>query len=46
MLKINVLQKNITDLQKNPFNIEKIAREKYGMKKENETVFLFPDTEK
>jgi cell division protein DivIC len=31
-------------LQKNPLTIEKIAREKYGMRKENEVVFLFPET--
>lgn len=45
-LKIKDLQKTTSDLQKNPFTIEKIAREKYGMKKEKETVFLLPDAEK
>jgi cell division protein DivIC len=43
-LKIKELQKINTELQKNPIAIEKIAREKYGMKKQNETVFLFPET--
>ncbi len=43
-LKINELRKINVELQKNPIAIEKIAREKYGMKKQNETVFLFPDT--
>jgi cell division protein DivIC len=43
-LKIKDLQKMTADLQKDPLTIEKIAREKYGMKKQNETVFLFPET--
>jgi cell division protein DivIC len=43
-LKINELRKINAELQKNPIAIEKIAREKYGMKKQNETVFLFPET--
>jgi cell division protein FtsB len=43
-LKIKDLQKMNDDLQKNPLTIEKIAREKYGMKRPNETVFLLSDT--
>jgi cell division protein FtsB len=43
-LKINDLRKLDAELHKNKLAIEKIAREKYGMKKENETVFLVPDT--
>lgn len=33
------LDKKIEDLEKNPELIEKIAREDYGMKKPNETVY-------
>jgi cell division protein DivIC len=32
-------------LRSNPIEIERVAREKYYMKRGNETVFLFPDTE-
>ncbi len=39
--KIAVLKQTELELQKNPLIIEKIAREKYGLKKPNEVVFLF-----
>ncbi len=42
--KIKEAKAEDSKLQKNPLTIEKIAREKYGMKKENEVVFLFPET--
>ena len=39
--KIAILKQTELELQKNPLIIEKIAREKYGLKKPNEVVFLF-----
>lgn len=42
--KIDALKAMNEQLQKNPLTIEKLAREKYGMKKQNEIVFLFPQT--
>ncbi len=41
-VKIADLQKINKDLEKNPLAIEKIAREKYGMKRTEETVFILP----
>ncbi len=37
-------QNTNNELEKNPLFIEKIAREKYGMKKPGETVFLISNT--
>jgi cell division protein DivIC len=41
-VKIAALKKINMDLEKNPLAIEKIAREKYGMKRADETVFILP----
>jgi cell division protein DivIC len=41
-VKIADLKKINTDLDKNPLTIEKIAREKYGMKRDGETIFILP----
>ncbi len=41
-VKIAALQKDNNALEKNPLAIEKIAREKYGMKRPDETVFVLP----
>lgn len=40
--KIGDLRKIDEDLKQNPLSIERIAREKYGMKREGETVFFIP----
>ncbi len=40
---INRLQKDYEDLSSDPTAIEKLAREKYGMKRENEEVFFIPE---
>lgn len=36
------LSKKIIDLQKDTLEIEKLAREKYGMKRPNDKIFLIP----
>ena len=36
-------RKELEELTKNPATLEKFAREKYYMKKENEEVFVFTD---
>lgn len=40
--RIHELQKVDEDLKQNPLTIERIAREKYGMKRKDETVFFIP----
>ena len=37
-------QKGLSDLQNSSFAIEKLAREKYLMKKDNEDIFLIEDS--
>jgi cell division protein FtsB len=39
-------QKSLEELQSNPAAIEKYAREKYGMKRDNEEVFIIQKAEK
>ncbi len=43
-LKVKIEELQIIDegLKRNPLNIERIAREKYGMKRDDETVFFVP----
>lgn len=40
---ITKTRKELEELTKNPATLEKFAREKYYMKKENEEVFVFTD---
>lgn len=40
------LEQKIEDLENNPELVEKIAREDYGMKKENETVYKIQRNDK
>jgi cell division protein FtsB len=40
-----VLKQKINDLQTDPFLLERIAREEYGMKKEGETVYKIKEVE-
>lgn len=42
---IHVLKKKIENLQTDPFLLERIAREEYGMKKEGETVYKIKKVE-
>jgi cell division protein FtsB len=42
-LKIRELNKINEDLKRNPLTIQRIAREKYGMKRPEETIFLVPE---
>lgn len=39
------LKKNIENLQTDPFLLERIAREEYGMKKEGETVYKIKEVD-
>jgi cell division protein DivIC len=41
---ISKTQKELKDLQQNPAALEKYAREKYVLKKDNEDVFLVEDS--
>lgn len=40
-----VLKEKIQDLKTDPFLLERIAREEYGMKKEGETVYKIKEVE-
>jgi len=40
-----ILKQKIEDLQTDPFLLERIAREEYGMKKEGETVYKIKEIE-
>ena len=40
---IEQTKKNLSDLQNDPASLEKYAREKYLMKKENEDLFVIPE---
>lgn len=40
-----VLKSKIKDLQNDPFLLERIAREEYGMKKEGETIYKIKEVE-
>lgn len=39
------LKKNIENLETDPFLLERIAREEYGMKKEGETVYKIKEVD-
>ncbi|MBD81598.1 MAG: septum formation initiator [Crocinitomicaceae bacterium] len=41
---IDITQKDLTDLLTNDDNLERYAREKYFMKKENEDIFVIVDS--
>jgi len=41
----NLLKKKIENLRTDPFLLERIAREEYGMKKEGETVYKIKEVE-
>lgn len=41
----NLLKKKIENLRTDPFLLERIAREEYGMKKEGETVYKINEVE-
>ena len=41
----NLLKKKIESLRTDPFLLERIAREEYGMKKEGETVYKIKEVE-
>ena len=40
---IDTTQKELNDLKQNPDMLEKYAREKYWMKKDNEDLFILPE---
>jgi cell division protein FtsB len=40
-----ILKQKIEDLQTDPFLLERIAREDYGMKKEGETIYKIKEVE-
>ena len=40
-----ILKRKIEDLQTDPFLLERIAREDYGMKKEGETIYKIKEVE-
>jgi len=42
---IEQTKKNLSELQNNPAALEKFAREKYLLKRDNEDIFVVPSTE-
>ncbi len=40
-----ILKQKISDLKNDPFLLERIAREEYGMKKEGETIYKVKEVE-
>lgn len=42
---LKVIQEDLKDLQSNPKSLEKFAREKYLMKKDNEELFVIVEEE-
>jgi cell division protein DivIC len=40
---IRIVKKDLSELQNNPASIEKAAREKYLMKKDNEDLYVFEE---